>query len=174
MNITTIWQSSYDFAAEAARELYLKSAIPRWLSPRTQDRENEMTMMIPIRTLTAVVLTFAAATLSSALADDTKPLDLGKATEFKGKALEMKDKDEVAILLSVEPGKEFHATTKGKSQTDVHLFVYDEAGTEVAKDDSSGPLCSVKITPAKAEKFKFVIKNSNGDNTVTFEVKLTN
>jgi hypothetical protein len=32
--------------------------------------------------------------------------------------------------------------------------------------------CSVKVTPAKDGKYKFVIKNAGGDNTVTFEVKV--
>jgi hypothetical protein len=30
----------------------------------------------------------------------------------------------------------------------------------------------VKVTPAKDGKYKFVIKNAGGDNTVTFEVKV--
>jgi hypothetical protein len=57
-------------------------------------------------------------------------------------------------------------------ETDVHLFVYDDAGKEVGKDDSTGPKCSVKFTPKKDGKFKFVIKNMKGDNTVTFAVKV--
>jgi hypothetical protein len=48
----------------------------------------------------------------------------------------------------------------------------NEAGKEVGKDDSPGPKCSVKVTPAKDGKYKFVIKNAGGDNTVTFEVKV--
>jgi hypothetical protein len=38
--------------------------------------------------------------------------------------------------LSVPAGKEFEATTDGLKNTDVHLFVYDSSGAEVAKDDS--------------------------------------
>jgi hypothetical protein len=86
----------------------------------------------------------------------------------------MKDKGEIAYLLSFTAGKEFEATTDGTRNTDVHLYVYDEAGKEVGKDDSSGPKCSVKVTPAKDGKYKFVIKNAGGDNTVTFEVKVAN
>ena len=45
-------------------------------------------------------------------------------------------------------------------------------GAEVAKDDSSGPKCSVKVTPEKDGQYKFVIKNAGGTNTVTFNVKV--
>jgi hypothetical protein len=52
----------------------------------------------------------------------------------------------------------------------VHLFVYDSSGAEVAKDDSPGPKCSVKVTPAMDGQYKFVITNAGGANTVTFNV----
>jgi len=84
----------------------------------------------------------------------------------------MKDKGEVAYLLSFTAGNEFEATTDGKKNTDVHLYVYDGSGKEVGKDDSPGPKCSVKVTSAKDGNYKFVITNAGGDNTVTFEVKL--
>ena len=87
--------------------------------------------------LAVLVLTHAGRT------DDAKATDEGKGAEFKGKMIDMKDKDEVAILLSFEAGKEFVATTDGPKDTDVHLFVYDEAGKEVGKDDSTGPKCTV-------------------------------
>ena len=108
----------------------------------------------------------------SVRAEDAKPIDEGKGSEFKGKKIEMKDKDHVALLLSFTAGKEFEATTDGTKNTDVHLFVYDEAGKEVGKDDSEGPKCSIKITPPKDGKYKFVIKNMKGDNTVDFQVKV--
>lgn len=100
------------------------------------------------------------------------PTDLGKGAEFKDKKIEMKDKGEVAYVLSFTAGKEFEATTDGTKNTDVHLYVYDEGSKEVGKDDSPGPKCSVKVTPANDGKYKFVIKNAGGDNTVTFEVKV--
>src|ERR1700731_457171 len=127
--------------------------------------------MKPItRLVTAVVaVMFAVATLCPA--QDVKPTDLGKGAEFKGKKIEIKDQGEVAYLLSFTAGKEFEATTDGTKNTDVHLYVYDEAGKEVGKDDSPGPKCSVKVTPADG-KYKFVIKNAGGGNTVTFEVKV--
>src|ERR1700720_2710308 len=55
---------------------------------------------------------------------------------------------EVVYVLSFTAGKEFEATTDGTKNTDVHLYVYDEASKEVGKDDSPGPKCSVKVTPA--------------------------
>jgi hypothetical protein len=84
----------------------------------------------------------------------------------------MKDKGQVAYLLSFTAGNAFEATTDGTKNTDVHLYVYDDSGKEVGKDDSPGPKCSVKVTPPKDGNYKFVIKNSGGDNTVSFDVKL--
>jgi hypothetical protein len=127
--------------------------------------------MISITRLVAAgAAVFALATLCHA----QEPTDLGKGAGFKGKNIEMKDKGEVAYLLSFPAGKEFEATTDGTKNTDVHLYVYDAAGKEVGKDDSPGPKCSVKVTPARDEQYKFVIKNAGGDNTVTFAVKIAN
>jgi hypothetical protein len=104
--------------------------------------------------------------------EKAKPTDLGKGAAFKGKKIEMKDKGEVAYLLSFKAGKEFEATTDGSKNTDVNLFVYDEAGTQVGKDDSPGPKSSVKVTPEKDGKYKFVITNTGGETTVTFKVQV--
>ena len=93
------------------------------------------------RLVTAAAAVFALATLCSAQ-EHVKPTDLGKEAEFKGKKIEMKDKGEVAYLLSFTAGKEFEATTDGTKNTDVHLYVYDEASKKVGKDDSPGPKCS--------------------------------
>jgi hypothetical protein len=123
------------------------------------------------RLATAVVtVMFGVAILSAA--QDVKPTDLGKAAAFNGKKIEMKDKGEVAYLLSFTAGKEFEATTDGPKNTDVHLFVYDSSGAEVAKDDSPGPKCSVKVAPTADGQYKFVITNAGGANTVTFKVKV--
>lgn len=113
---------------------------------------------------------FAVATLCPA--QDVKPTDLGKVVALNGKKIEMKDKGEVAYLLSFTAGKEFEATTDGLKNTDVHFFVYDSSGAEVAKDDSPGPKCSVKVAPKQDGQYKFVIKNTGGTNTVTFNVKV--
>jgi hypothetical protein len=123
--------------------------------------------------VTAVVtVMFAVATLCPA--QGVKPIDLGKGAAFSGKKIDMKDKGEVAYLLSFTAGKEFEATTDGPKNTDVHLFVYDSSGAQVAKDDSPGPKCSVKVTPTQDGKYKFVITNAGGANTVTFKVKVAN
>jgi hypothetical protein len=118
----------------------------------------------------AVIVVFAIATLCPA--QDLKSTDLGKAAAFNGKKIEMKDKGQVAYLLSFTAGKEFEATTDGTKNTDVHLFVYDSSGAEVAKDDSPGPKCSVKVTPTADGQYKFVITNAGGANAVTFKVKV--
>jgi hypothetical protein len=128
-------------------------------------------MISKTRPIAAAAL-FALAGLSAVRADDAKPTDEGKGAEFKGKKFELKDKGHAAVLLSFEAGKAVEATTDGPKDTDVHLFVYDEAGKQVGKDDSPGPKCSVKFTPAKDGKYKFVIENAKGDNTVDFQVKV--
>ena len=123
------------------------------------------------RLFTVVAATFTLATLCPAQ-ENVKATNLGTGAEFKGKKIEMKDKGEVAYVLSFTAGKEFEATTDGTKDTDVNLYVYDQTGKEVGKDDSPGPKSSVKVTPAKDGKYKFVIKNAGGGNTVTFEVKV--
>jgi len=50
----------------------------------------------------------------------------------------------------------------GEISQRTHVYVYDEASEEVGKDDSPGPRCSVKVTPAKDGKYNFVIKNAGG------------
>jgi hypothetical protein len=119
-----------------------------------------------------LVIAAAAVLALTALCPAQEPTDLGKGAAFTGKKVELKDKGEVAYLLSFTAGNEFEATTDGTKNTDVHLYVYDGSGKEVGKDDSPGPKCSVKVTPPKDGSYKFVIKNSGGDNTVTFDVKL--
>jgi uncharacterized cupredoxin-like copper-binding protein len=129
----------------------------------------------PMKSITRLVIAvvavmFVLATLCPA--QGVKPVDLGKGAAFHGKKIEMKDKGEVAYVLSFTAGKEFEATTDGPKNTDVHLFVYDSSGAEIAKDDSHGPKCSVKVTPEKDGQYKFVIKNAGGANTVTFNVSI--
>src|ERR1700678_444205 len=132
----------------------------------------EETAMKSITRLVTAVLAvmFVVATLCPA--QDVKPIDLGKGTAFNSKKIEMKDKGEVAYLLSFAAGKEFEAPTDGPKKRDVHLFVYDSTGAQVAKDDSPGPKCSVKVTPTADGQYKFVITNAGGANTVSFKVKV--
>jgi hypothetical protein len=123
------------------------------------------------RLVTAAAVVLAFATVSSAQ-EHMKTTNLGSGARFKGKKTEMKDKGEVAYLLSFKAGKEFEATTDGTKNTDVNLFVYDQPGKQVGKDDSPGPKSSVKVTPDKDGNYKFVITNTGGENTVTFKVTM--
>ncbi|HEY6851231.1 MAG TPA: hypothetical protein VI320_34100 [Terracidiphilus sp.] len=128
-----------------------------------------------MKSITRFVTAAVAVILAVAIlcpAQDVTPKDLGKGAAFNGKKIEMKDNGEVAYLLSFKAGKEFVATTDGLENTNVHLFVYDSSGAEVAKDDSPGPKCSVKVTPENDGQYKFLIKNAGGANTVTFNVKV--
>src|SRR5579862_5468190 len=110
--------------------------------------------------LVTIAALFALTMVWAARAEDVKPTDEGKGADFKGKSVEMKDKDEFAILLAFSAGKEVVVTTKGEKETDVHLFVYDEDKKEVGKDTSPGPKCAVKFTPKKEGTFKLVTKNN--------------
>ena len=123
------------------------------------------------RLVTISTAVFALATVCLAQ-EHAKTTNLRNGAEFKGKTTEMKDKGKVAYVLSFKAGKEFEATTDGPKNTDVHLFVYDTTGKEVGKDESPGPKCSVKVTPAQDGKYRFVITNAGGDNAVTFKVNI--
>ena len=128
-------------------------------------------MISMARSMTLLVAVCAVTVLCPAWADDIKATDEGKGMQFGGKKYELKDKGQVAVLLSFEAGKEVEATTSGSNQSDVHLYVCDEQGKSVGMDDSPTPDCSVRFTPAADGKYKFLIKNWKADNTVTFKVK---
>ena len=121
------------------------------------------------RLVTVAAAMLALATLCSAQ-EQVKTTNLVSGAQFKGRTIKMKDKGKVAYVLSFKAGKEFEATTDGTNNTDVNLYVYDQAGKQVGKDDSPGPKSSVKLTPDKDGKYKFVIMNSGGENTVDFKV----
>jgi hypothetical protein len=122
--------------------------------------------------LRGLAVLVALAVLCGARAEDVKPTDEGKAADFKGKTVEMKDKGEFAILLAFSAGKAVTVTTKGTKETDVNLYVYDKGNKEVGKDTSPGPKCEVKFTPKKDGKYKLRVTNSGGANKVTLEVKV--
>src|SRR5258708_29541254 len=62
------------------------------------------------RLVTAVAVLFAVATLCPA--QDVKPTDLGKGAAFNGKKIAMKDKGEIAYLLSFTAGEEITGPTE--------------------------------------------------------------
>jgi hypothetical protein len=70
----------------------------------------------------------------AALAREDKPIDGGKGSAFGSKTYTMKDKGEVAVILSFAADKEVTVTTNGDKETDVNLFVYDGGKKEVGKD----------------------------------------
>jgi hypothetical protein len=115
----------------------------------------------------------ALAALGAAQARDDKPADEDKAEDFKGKAFDLKEKGKVAVTLTFPAGREATITVKGEKKTDVHLFVYDAAGKQVAKDDSPGPDCEVKITPKEASKYTLEIRNLGpGETRAALKVAL--
>jgi hypothetical protein len=120
------------------------------------------------RIVTAAAAVFALATVCPA----QEPTDLGKGAGFQAKKIEMKDKGEIDYLLSFTAGKEFEATTDGTKNTDVHLYVYDEAGTEVGKDDYARSAVFGENHPGERRKVQVRHQERRGDNTVTFGIKV--
>jgi hypothetical protein len=103
---------------------------------------------------------------------DETPTEGSKDSAVKSTVFEIKEKDEVAVLLPFAAGKPAAVTTNGAKQTDVHLFIQDADNTEVGKDTSPGPKCEVKFTPTKEGMFKLLLKNEGpGPNVVTLKVK---
>jgi hypothetical protein len=119
------------------------------------------------------VALFTLVMVYGAGAQDGKTVDGGKAEDFKSKAFDLKEKGKAAITLTFPAGKEATITVRSDKKTDVHLFVYDAAKKVVAKDDSPGPSCDLKITPKKAGPLTLEIRNLGpGDNHCTLKVEL--
>jgi len=123
--------------------------------------------------LTGLFALFALVALGFARVEDDKKADDGKAEEFKGKTFDLKEKGQAAVTLTFPAGKEASVTVRSEKKTDVHLFVFDAAGKEVAKDDSPGPSCDLKFTPKEAGKYTLEVRNLGpGDNQSTLKVEL--
>ena len=105
--------------------------------------------------------------LSALRAADPKPVDEGKAEDFKGKSYDVDEKGKAIVTLTFPAGKEATITVHGDKKTDVHLFVYDADGKQVGKDDSPGPDCEVKITPKADGKYTLEIQNLGPGATST-------
>ncbi len=123
----------------------------------------------------ALVTLFGLVVLSAAPAQDKdgKPMDLGKAEAFKGKAFDIKEKGEVTFVMTFPAGKKATVTLRSEKKTDVHLFVYDANKKVVAKDDSPGPNCDVDFTPKTDAKLTLVIRNLGpGANRVPVKVEI--
>ncbi|HEV3298077.1 MAG TPA: hypothetical protein VG055_00455 [Planctomycetaceae bacterium] len=119
-----------------------------------------------------VALACAMAASGAAVALGDKPSEAGKGSAFKNRVFEIKEKGEVAVLLSFAAGRPVTVTTNGEKQTDAHLFIQDREHNDVGKDTSPGPKCEVKFTPTREGRFKLLVKNEGpGPNTVTLEVK---
>jgi hypothetical protein len=130
-------------------------------------------MKIKTRMACALVAVCVLVVSAAMVAREVTPTDEGKGTAFKSRSFAMKDKGEVAVLLSFEAGKKVTVTTNGEKETDVHLFIYDKDKKEVGKDTSPGPKCEVKFTPKQDGKFKLLVRNLGpGANKVTLEVKV--
>jgi hypothetical protein len=120
----------------------------------------------------AVALACALVVSGAAVALEDKTSEAGKASAFKHRVFEIKEKGEVAVLLPLAAGGPVTVTANGERETDVHLFIQDGDNTEVGKDTSPGPKCEVTFTPTKEGTYKLLVKNEGpGPNTVTLKVK---
>jgi hypothetical protein len=122
--------------------------------------------------LLAFVCAFALAARAEEAKEDAKPEKVGKASEFKGKSFDIKEKGQVSITLSFEEGKKATLIVKGKKKSDINLYIY--AGKkELAKDDSEGPDCEINWTPKKTGNYTVTIKNLGpGDNSAKLTIKV--
>jgi hypothetical protein len=117
---------------------------------------------------------FGLVVLCAARAEDVKPTDEGKAEDFKGKAFDLKEKGEAAIILACQGAKKVSVTVKSDKKTDVNLFVYDADKKLVAKDDSPGPDCDLSFTPKEGGKYTLVVRNLGpGENRSTLNVNVS-
>jgi hypothetical protein len=123
----------------------------------------------------AVAVAFLGfALLRGIAAEDPKPIDEGKAEDFKGKTYDLKEKGEVHILMSFPADHKATLTVKGEKKSDVNLYVHDAAKKEVAKDESPGPDCEVSFTPKEAGKYTLILKNLGpGDNKAALKVAIS-
>jgi hypothetical protein len=63
-------------------------------------------------------------------------------------------------------------TVRGDGDTDVDLFVYDENGRLVAKDDDLTDVCVVAFTPEETGRFRVEVKNlGNVYNEYRMEIR---
>jgi hypothetical protein len=114
----------------------------------------------------------AVLALNGVRADD-KPTDEGKAEDFKGKSFDLKEKGKAAIILAFPSGKEALITVKSEKKSDVNLYVLDDAGKVLEKDESPGPDCEIKFKPKASGKYTLEIRNLGpGDNKSTLKVAL--
>ena len=128
-------------------------------------------MSIKMWRTAALAAACAFLALLAVRAADVKPIDEGKADEFKGKSYDVEEKAKVDVVLAFPAGKEADITLHGEKKTDVYLFVYDADGKQVAKDDSPGPDCEVKLTPKEAAKYTLEIRNQGpGATSVALKV----
>jgi hypothetical protein len=119
----------------------------------------------------ALAAVFTRAAAHAARAEEDKPIDGGKAVEFKGKSFDLKEKGRVKVVLTFPEGKKASVTVRSDKETDVHLFVYDEGKKVVAKDDSPGPSCDLTFTPKQAGKYTVeVINQGPGPNRSPLKV----
>ena len=148
-----------------------REALPEGVPVMSTAKEIRMKVKYWVASALALACTMAASGVAATL--DDKPTDGSKGSAFKSAVFEMKQKAEVAVLLTCVAGREVIVTTNGDKETDVNLFIHDADKNEVGKDTSPGPKCEVKFTPKTEGTYKLLVKNKGpGPNNVTLAVKV--
>lgn len=125
------------------------------------------------RRLGALAVLVALVLLGGTRAEDTKPGDVSKAEDFKGKTFNLKAKGKGHVTLAFPAGRKVTLTVKSDGKSDVNLFVLDADKKVVAKDDSPGPDCDLTFTPTKAGNYTLEVRNLGpGANKSTLKVNL--
>jgi hypothetical protein len=129
-------------------------------------RESFWQMRALVALLTLVVLVASRAWAQA-------PINGGSAQDFHSRTFDLQPKATATVALAFPAGKEAMCTVRCTKQTDVHLYVYDAARKMVAKDDSPGPNCDVKLKPTEAGTFTLKVTNEGpGENACTLAVEL--
>src|SRR5262245_10320341 len=83
----------------------------------------------------------------------------GKKAGAGAAAFDIPDKGTKSFFITFEAGKPAEITVKSEKETDVDLYVIDEAGKLAGKDDEVSKDCKVTFTPARTQTYLVSVLN---------------